>query len=135
MKYMVFIAFPAFLLLLCVSCKKDSDASKTELLTSTRWLYQDVTRNGISIYASVQPCNRDNLFTFKTSGELTIDEGPTKCSPTDPQSANFPWFFFSNEDSISINGFRTKVLEISETQFISEQTNMTGDKYIYYYGK
>ena len=123
----------SILFLLMASCKKDK-ASKTELLTQSSWIYQDAKRNGISIFASVQPCVRDNVYTFKTSGELTIDEGSTKCSSGDPQTANFPWFFFSNEDSISINGFRTKVLEISKTQFISEQTNLAGDKYVYYYG-
>lgn len=133
MKKQFILTCIAFFLLL-TSCNKDK-ASKTELLTQSSWTYQDAKRNGVSIFASVQPCVRDNVFTFKTTGQLNIDEGATKCSSGDPQSADFPWFFFSNEDSISINGFRTKIMEISKTQFITEQTNVAGDKYLYYYGR
>jgi hypothetical protein len=116
------------------ACKKE-ELSKTEILTESKWFYQDAKRNGISIYASVRACVRDNMYFFKTNGELTIDEGNVKCSPSDPQSINFSWFFFSNEDSISISNFRTKVIELSKTQFITEQTNQAGDIYLYIYGK
>ena len=130
-----FLIFYSTLSFFFVSCKKDNEPSKTQLLTESRWIYQDAKRNGVSIFTTIQACSRDNLFYYKTNGELTIDDGPTKCNSADPQTANFAWFFFSNEDSISINNIRTKILEISKTQFITEQTMFMGDKYVYIFGK
>jgi len=129
MKYKFFIASFLF-----VSCKKN-EISKTELLTDSSWVYQDAKLNGVSIFSTIPGCLRDNLFFYKKNGELTVDDGPTKCNATSPQTENLPWYFFSNDDSISINGVRNKIIELSKTQFITEVTTSANDKFLYIHGK
>lgn len=117
-------------------CQKDDNnnstgATKTELLTSGNWKitsdYYDpaVDYNGdgqvenevISFYSA---CDKDDLLIFKTNGTLTLDEGASKCDPSDPQviqSSN--WKFSSNETVIVVGPAGSEqsiqLLELSST--------------------
>jgi hypothetical protein len=86
------------------SCKKKDKVTppktKTELITSAAWKYEsagiDSDNNGtidIPIPAtglgSLPACQTDNVSTLVSNGTGTVDEGPTKCAPADPQSAAF----------------------------------------------
>src|SRR6476620_10942601 len=125
------------LILLCLvlcSCKKDKakEPSRSDLITSSTWKYNDggidQDRNGayeISFESTgyVQPCALDNTGTFFTGGSGTADEGPTKCNVSFPQTTPFSWAFADNETTINIygNGLfglggHFRILELSSTK-------------------
>lgn len=112
-----------FLILLLAACsKKDSTPSKTELLTSGTWkltaAVSDDDGNGTyetNNYATFSPCFTDNFFSFSASSVATLDEGPTKCDPTDPQTETGTWQFTQNETYLKINGDEWKLEELTTT--------------------
>lgn len=109
----------AFILLsvaVMTGCKKDDNKSKskTELLTSGSWKQTSIyfspavdwngdgqTENEvINLY---QPCDRDDLMTFKTNGTVVSDEGASKCDPSGPQIIETTnWKFSDNETKIML---------------------------------
>ena|SRR5688572_27177225 len=134
------------ILSLCVlitACDKDDDEpTKTELLTSGSWKFNDggidIDNNGAIDLAfgpgTLPACLIDNSGTFNTNGTGVNDEGLTKCMPTDPQSTNFNWSFQSNETVLSISGSgvlgisgQFKVLDLTDSKLtLSKDTTLTG---------
>jgi hypothetical protein len=124
------------------SCKKKDavkSKTKTELITSAAWKYQsagiDSDNNGTidfpipaSGLGSLPACQTDNLSTLVSNGTGTIDEGPSKCAPADPQSAAFTWTFQANETEINFSGAVVagqsglfKIVTLDETNLILSQ--------------
>ncbi|MCS6967500.1 MAG: hypothetical protein RMJ44_03660 [Cytophagales bacterium] len=58
-----------------------------------RWRITEVTLNAQPFPTGVPACVRDNLNIFFKSNKFIRDEGPTKCSPTDPQRLEGTWRF------------------------------------------
>jgi len=95
------------------SCKKSSDSSsqsKTTLATQSSWKIQsvgaDINKDGTvdsDVTGQLQACQTDNIYTLKTDGTGTVDEGAAKCSSTDPQTSAITWSFKSNETIFSGN--------------------------------
>jgi hypothetical protein len=93
------------------SCKKSSDKgpSKTELITSATWKYDtiaiDADKNGTPDTqvppGYLEQCELDNTLTLKADSTGVLDEGPTKCSSTDPQTTPIHWSFKENETVLS----------------------------------
>ena len=77
--------------------------TKTELLTQSSWKFNNAKANGSDASGYLQTCQRDNIYTFAASGSGTIDEGPSKCNGSDPQTTPFTWNFASNETIIHIS--------------------------------
>ncbi len=110
MKYL----FPStiiFGLLISFGCKKSdsSGPSKTELITSASWKYDnaglDINKDGF-IDTALPPgyvgdCDKDNTLTFKSDGTGTLDEGASKCDPGNPQTSPFTWSFKNGETTIN----------------------------------
>jgi hypothetical protein len=92
------------------SCNKDDDdkkddlSTKTQLMTSATWKYDtaaiDADKNGTPDQAlpagTIENCEKDNVITFKSDSTGTLNEGATKCDPTDPQTTSFKWWFKDN---------------------------------------
>ena len=88
------------LLLFCAACKKEESKqhvkTKKEILTSGKWkvtsskalIQSPGSPAQHDLFASIPPCQQDNLYVFNSEGTGTIDEGETKCNPDDPQSTN-----------------------------------------------
>lgn len=111
----------AMVLLIGASCQKsgenssNSSKSKTQLLTQKNWKIVahtvnpavDLNGDGTAdsdVFATVyEACNKDDIYSFETNGTGTVDEGPTKCDDTDPQSTPIQWLFKSSETVIQIN--------------------------------
>lgn len=140
MKLLSIIAL-VFSLSILVGCEKDESSSstktKTELITSKPWKYNDAKidtdNNGTGDVALpagfVEACQIDNTITFSTGGAGTIDEGATKCDVTDPQSIPFTWMFTSNETIITFSsavfagiGGDFKLVSLTETELVISQT-------------
>ena len=114
------------------SCKKSSDSSsksKTTLATQSSWKIQsvgvDANKDGTVDFdatSSLQACQLDNIYTLKSDGTGTADEGATKCVSTDPQTSALSWAFKSNETIISGNlGFFNgdgNISTLNETNFV-----------------
>lgn len=84
------------------ACSKDDDdapeATKTELLVKSTWKLDKIEVGIVGdITSSFEDCDTDNQLNFTaastsaTSGDGTIDEGPTKCNDGNPQSTPFTW--------------------------------------------
>lgn len=85
------IILSAFIII--ISCVKDKDLTKTEMLTQKAWLMKSGSvnpplNNGnviiSDIFNSLPDCSKDDLLIFKSNGSYTQEEGKTKCKPTDP---------------------------------------------------
>lgn len=112
-KLLVILSAATFL----AACKKDDDSqSRTDLLTSGKWtVTQNMTVasgtiNGITIidttdnYADTKACERDNTVMFEKLGTITIDEGPTKCKESDPQTkSGGNWALVNNDQKLRWN--------------------------------
>ena len=110
-----------FLTLLTISCnKKDNNLSKSELLTSGSWkltaVMADDDGNGTyetDSYASFPDCFRDNYYTFRTNGELELNEGTTKCDAGDPQTETGTWQLTQNDTHLVFAGDEYKLEELT----------------------
>jgi hypothetical protein len=117
--------FPQSLLMLLIggmcftACDKNDDKDKektnTDKITLAAWKFDkaslDVNKDGTGDFpvpdSEIEACERDNLITFKADNTGTVDEGPTKCATSDPQSVPFVWTFKTNETVIN---FPTAIL-------------------------
>lgn len=88
-----YLLFPAsaFLLLLFLGCNKsenDQDTSAQSLLLG-KWKITGYTQvsNGTSsdYYVTMPPCAKDNVITYSSNNNVSLDEGATKCNQSDPQ--------------------------------------------------
>jgi hypothetical protein len=70
--------------LIFASCKKD-DSNNGGGGGANEAILTTGSQQTVNLYALLQSCEVDNLFTFNTDHSVTIDEGPTKCSSSAPQ--------------------------------------------------
>ena len=118
--------------------KDDNDDNNTSgnanaLITASTWKYSDagldVNSDGVKD-ANLPPgftlaaCETDNTITFKSDNTGMIDEGPTKCNASNPQSVPFNWTLKNNNTEISfstalfagLNG-DLKIVELNANKF------------------
>ena len=116
MKKLIFLFVVSFFIFFIQGCSKKDEAlkdevlSKTQLLTTGSWnliaLGSDRDANGTyetDDYAGYSACYKDNYSTFRSNGELEVNEGPTKCSPTDPQTVIKHWQLTNNETKLVVD--------------------------------
>ncbi len=123
MKKQIFLFTASFFIYFIQGCsKKDEVLSKTQLLTTGSWnltaLVSDRDANGTyetDDYAGFSACYKDNFYTFRTNGDLESNEGPSKCSPTDPQTEINHWQLTNNETTLVVDADSNEVLELSNT--------------------
>ena len=136
MKKTIFFFTAAFFLFFTPACKKDKEKtqSKTELLTTGSWKVtasvSDNDGNGTyetNEFASFPACFIDNIFTFKTNGQLELDEGPTKCDVMDPQTETVAWQFTNNEMNIMVDSDTYDITELNTTTFKIKE-NLSGGR-------
>lgn len=109
------------------SCQDDPivPKTKTELLCSKSWKLSGLSVNpGIDIggvvitdfLTQIESCTKDDIYIYVNDGRGTIDEGATKCSPTDPQSSSFTWVFSADESKLTENNTDTyDILQLDES--------------------
>ncbi|MCX8019331.1 MAG: lipocalin family protein [Chitinophagaceae bacterium] len=115
------------------SCKKDKQKSKTELLVQASWKLSNVKANGNDVTSSIPACLRDNILTFEANGSGNVNEGPTKCNASDPNTYSITWSFRNGETQIQINpaiipgGSDIFSLDkLTETELVLSQNVQTG---------
>lgn len=109
------IFLPLFIAAIVVSaCGKDDSApseNRTQILVSAPWKYDtagiDADGNGEIDTAipsnMLESCELDNTIKFNADGTGVVDEGPTKCSDSNPQTANFTWSFNTSQNVITFS--------------------------------
>lgn len=78
---------------LFVACEKEKQEvpkSTRELLVEKKWYQKAILVNpafmGITnLYDSLIPCQKDDIFTYRNSGKMEIDNALLKCNTHDPQ--------------------------------------------------
>ena len=95
------------------SCSKgdddDGEPTPTQLLTTVPWKYDNagIDANGDGTIdtalpdGTIEDCDKDNTYTFQPDGTGTMDEGATKCDPSNPQSIPFQYSLNSNASVIN----------------------------------
>jgi len=136
MKKIISLFAASLFLFVTPACKKDKDKtqSKMELLTTGSWKVtasvSDDDGNGTyetNDFASFPACFIDNIFTFKTNGQLELDEGPSKCDIMDPQTETVTWQFTNNEANLVVDGDTYDIAELSTTTFKIKE-NLSGGR-------
>ena len=95
-KKIILFAFAAIALL--NSCKKDdATPDNTALITTGKWKLTAETTASVNSYGNYLACEKDDTYAFATDGKVTIDEGATKCSASDPQTTTGSWAFSGTE--------------------------------------
>jgi hypothetical protein len=112
-KTLIYVVLILSSAILFYSCKKETQKTKTELLTNGTWVIKSYTINpGINfgtglvtnIYSTLASCEKDNITQFLTNQTYTITEGATKCNATDPQVLESgTWKFTNNEQNLELN--------------------------------
>ena len=103
------IAALSVVLFALFSCKKDDNkpATKSDYLTSGSWIVTAAVTDDdgdgtyeTDEYADFAPCYKDNVWTFNTNGSVVMDEGATKCAPSDSQVITSQWQLVNNETGL-----------------------------------
>jgi hypothetical protein len=93
--------------LLCATCgEKNSDKSKSELLTKAAWKYEkagfDSNQDGYIdvLDPRIAGCESDDIILFNRDGTGSFNIGGIKCDPNDPPSLPFVWSFENKENAM-----------------------------------
>jgi len=135
------------------SCSKDDDTApqtKTEMLTGKNWKVtaQTTSVNGgtpSDTYATERACTKDDFETYATDGNVTFDEGPTKCASNEPQTQSGTWAFVENDSKLKVTRNNNPVeytiteltassMELTTTQTFTVSGQTTTYTYVTKYG-
>lgn len=110
MKKLFFLIISIIILAVPACSKKDKTITKKDLLTSGIWrataVMSDDDGDGTyetNDFIGFEDCYTDNDWIFRTNGELELNEGATKCAPSDPQTFMTTWQLTNNETTLVIN--------------------------------
>lgn len=127
--------FSILLVLFLNSCKKETKSpeestptptnpveTNTDKLCGKTWKLtanvetNSANTNTVDLYASSSPCLNDDTRIFATNNVVTEDEGPTKCSASNPQTTTFNWQWVNNETKIVLaNSDTVTLVELNAT--------------------
>jgi hypothetical protein len=116
------------------SCKKHDKALNPII---GKWTLTAYIHDGIDVYGTGIPaCLIDDIFTFTSDLTLIVDEGPTKCSPTDPQTTSGTYSLNSDNTQLttSIAG-NSEVFNIMTLNSTTLKTNQVDNGDIATYTK
>jgi hypothetical protein len=108
------ILFSAILATAIIACKKPETNTtptptytKADTLQNGKWKLTSATAAGgvFDLTTSMQECQKDNLYTFNADKTITVDEGATKCAPSDVSPRNDGnWSLITNNTQLNISG-------------------------------
>ncbi len=136
MKKMIKFSFIAIAAMLFFSsCSKTDSKSKTTLITTGNWkVVSDMSRTGSGAWqeeiGTYGACELDDYILFKTDNTLEVNEGATKCNPSDPQFETGIWAFTDNETKLNFNGTPAILDELTSTTLsFTTSTSFNGVSY------
>jgi hypothetical protein len=118
MKYVLFISVVATFLFSCSRNDGGIDPARELALTTGSWKLSayttDYDKDGTyeeNTFAILADCEKDNIYTFLVGGNLSKDEGLTKCISSNPQTVTLTWSFMDNQNKLQ---FATTTYQIEE---------------------
>lgn len=109
--------------------------SKTQLLTADPWHITAYTRTtgggaATNYLPTVFPnsCERDDRYTFKTTGVQERTEGPTACGGGSSSTVvgTYPWDFNSSQTQLTIGGTTFDVVQLNGSTLQLRSTRTSG---------
>ena len=96
-----------FLFVSTLACKSNDPEPNRQDLIVGRWMLtaQVTTASDGEVtddFLTKPNCEKDNTFEFVQNGNYITDEGPTKCSPADPQQSVDAWSINRSGDTLTI---------------------------------
>ena len=107
MKKQLYTLLVIGLLFFIIGCQKESDntttpaPTKTELITKSSWSFDRATSSGTDISGFINACYKDNVVTFTSSTNGTVNEGANVCAS--PAPSTFTWSFQNSETVLSLS--------------------------------
>ena len=88
--------------LIIESCKKNGKSSNPIV---GKWKMTAYIHEGMDVFGTGQldPCYVDNIITFTSGPEVIVDEGATKCSPSDPQTFSGTYSLNSDNTQLTVS--------------------------------
>jgi Tol biopolymer transport system component len=86
--------------LITESCKKN-DAPVNSIVG--KWKTTGYTYDGKDLYGTLRACETDNIITFTSDQKVIVDEGPTKCDPSDPQTTSGTYLLSNDNKTVTIS--------------------------------
>jgi hypothetical protein len=120
------------------SCKKEETKTKTkaEILTQKAWVmakYEEKagTAPWVDDFPNFDACDKDDQYVFRANGTYEINEGATKCDPTDPQVfASGNWTLKNGDTILDFDGEDFNLDQLVENSLvISLQESIGGTTY------
>ena len=121
-----------------ISCKKDKEKSRSELIVGTWQLTSDSyspaydydgdgtsETEAISLY---EACSKDNLIIFNANNTGSFDEGATKCDPGDDQSVAIGWALTDSDTKIAVTGLGGPIVNILQLDNSTLKISYTFDE-------
>ena len=142
MKYIKSYIIVSLFLIFFVTCKKDEDLSKTELLTMKPWILKSVN---VSPAIEIQgqgsfieiidylyyPCEQDDLYIFKTNSIYSIEEGDSKCDPSSLVTLDMGnWSLNYNETTLTlVSNYYSYIIEKQLIELNKTEMNLQYQSY------
>lgn len=118
------IMLAGILLVVLPCCKKQTTAevNKMDIITIGTWRLTGLKAYYITgetdVYSTYTSCRKDDYIKFNKDGTAEINEGPSKCDSTDPQSQFIQWKFLDNSGKrIEINGVEYIIDMLDDNNF------------------
>jgi hypothetical protein len=124
------------------SCKKNNDDiiyNRTELLTRAPWIQvaSEISSNGNGFYtdpqwASAPACEKDDVLIFRANQTYEVNEGTTRCDPSDPFifiSGN--WYLSNDQATLTVGSETVTINQLDQSTFqVSYQYNNGGQQVV-----
>lgn len=95
-----------FIIFIATSCNKDDNnttpaKTKTQLITQGSWSFDKIFQGTTDVTLGTPACYKDNVVTFTTTTNGTVNEGANICAS--PAPATFTWSWNSGETILQLN--------------------------------
>ena len=100
-------------------CSKEANITKTDLI-SKAWKYKRFSAVAgaltVDVLSTMQPCELDDIYRFNSNKTYSVEEGATKCDPSDPQIIESgSWRFNTAETKLYLGTDSVEVIELTST--------------------
>lgn len=126
------------LLLIVSSCSKNDEPSATKAqMIARNWKQTDLLASqagtpAVSIFDTFfEPCNKDDIWQFKSDGTYTVVEGASKCDPADPDTVSTgTWQLTDNDTKIIIDDASEPAQTLNIVELTSTSFKLSGTETI-----
>jgi len=122
-----------------LSCKKEEDEnSSVNLLTRSEWRlskHEEKINSDpyVDYFPGLPSCSRDDKYSFRKDGSYEVNEGATKCDPSDPQVfLTGTWQFTQNGSKINIDANEFTINQLDQDTFFISRNFISNPDTEYY---